>query len=293
MWREYFETFIKIKDELKVIAMISNKNYRITPIVLILLVLFSKVVQAAVELISFTGTEQETSILIEWETATELDNAGFFVTRTTSLQQPYENISGFISAQGSGVIGAQYQFTDNDVTIGNVYYYKLESVDTSQNVQTYGPIQVSFRVPTQTYTPSATLTPSTTGTPKTSTPTITRTPTKTRTPLPTNTATPVTPSLTPTFFTDTATASITPSITPSPTLFDAPEIILIQPVVETPLTQLNTLTAQPTPTATPMGAIAKMIESGSLPIWGSICLIILAWAVIAVGIFLFLQKRTI
>jgi hypothetical protein len=264
-----------------------------------MMMLLSQVVQAAVDLVSFTGTEQDNSILIEWETATELDNAGFFITRTIDLQQPYEDISGFIPAEGSGVIGAQYQFIDNDVTIGNVYYYKLESVDTSQNVQTYGPIIVSYQVPTQTNTPSSTLTPSITltpsrtGTPKTSTPTITRTPTKTRTPLPTNTSTPVTPSLTPTFFTETPTASITPSITPSPTLFDAPEIILIQPIVDTPLSQLNTSTAQPMPTATPMGSISKMIESGSLPILGLICLIVLAWAVIAVGIFIFLQKRTI
>ena len=279
--------------------MISKNLVRFTPLLLILLLLFYQVVHAAVELVSFTGTEQENSILIEWETATELDNAGFYITRTTDLQESFEYISGFIPAQGSGVIGAQYQFTDNDVTIGNVYYYKLESVDTSQNVQTYGPIIVSYQVPTQTNTPSSTLTPSITltpsrtGTPNTSTPTITRTPTKTRTPLPTNTATPVTPSLTPTFFTDTPTASITPSITPSPTLFDAPEIILIQPVVETPLLQLNTPTAQPTPTSTPNGALAKMIETGSLPIWGTICIIVLTWAVIAVGIFIFLQKRTI
>ena len=279
--------------------MFSTDKFKYPPIVLILLLLFSQIVQAAVELISFTGTEQGISILIEWETATELDNAGFLVTRTTDLQQPFKDISGFISAQGSGVIGAQYQFVDDDVTIGNVYYYKLESIDNSQNVQTYGPIMVSFHVPTQTNTPSSTLTPSitltpsTTGTPKTSTPTITRTPTKTRTPLPTKSATPITPTLTPTFFTATATASVTPSITPSPTLFDAPEIILIQPMVDTPITQLNSPTAQPTPTATPIGAIAKMIESGSLPILAIICPIILAWAVIAVGIFIFLQKRTI
>jgi hypothetical protein len=68
---------------------------------------------------------------------------------------------------------------------------------------------------------------------------------------------------------------------------------LIQPMEETPLSQLNSPTAQPTPTATPMGVIAKMIESGSLPIWGLICLIALTWAVIAVGIFIFVQKRSI
>jgi hypothetical protein len=68
---------------------------------------------------------------------------------------------------------------------------------------------------------------------------------------------------------------------------------LIQPVVNTPLSQLNSPTAQPTPTATPLGAIAKTIGSSSFPIWGSICLIILAWAVIAVAIFIFLQKRSI
>ena len=133
--------------------MFSVQISRFTLFFLIFILLISQGVQAAVDLVSFTGTVQEDSILVEWETATEIDNAGFYVTRTANLEQPYEDISGFVPAEGSGVIGAQYQFEDNDVTIGITYYYILEAVDTGQNIETHGPITVPFHVPTHTFTP--------------------------------------------------------------------------------------------------------------------------------------------
>lgn len=262
--------------------------------VLFILLLFQGAT-AAIDLVNFTATAQEDSILIQWETATEIDNAGFYVTRATEPEPTYSDISGFIPAEGSGVIGAEYQFVDDDVTKGNVYYYILEAVDTSQNVDIHGPITVTFHTlathtPTTTHEPTST--PSKTTKPqKTNTPTASRTPTKTRTPVPGNTSTSAPPTLTPTVFTETPTVSITPSVTPSPTLFDAPEIQVVLPSTNTPVPTVVTATPLPSPTPTPKGTFAQMIEAGSLTIISAICLGILIWAALAVGIFIYIQKR--
>jgi hypothetical protein len=54
-----------------------------------------------------------------------------------------------------------------------------------------------------------------------------------------------------------------------------------------------TATYQPTPSNTPEldSLLTRMIDSGSLLTIGAICLVVLIWAAIAVGIFIYLQKR--
>ena len=89
----------------------------------------------AVDLVDFRATYQSGQILIEWETATEIDNAGFFVTRNTHPYPPFTEISGFIPAEGSGVIGARYEFVDTmDIEEGVTYFYVLEIIDTSNHI---------------------------------------------------------------------------------------------------------------------------------------------------------------
>jgi hypothetical protein len=251
-------------------------------------------VQAAVDLTAFTATPQENSILIAWETATEIDNAGFFVTRNTAPHPPYEDISGFVPAKGSGVIGAEYEFLDEDVAKEVTYYYVLEMIDTNQNVEYTSPISATIS-DQPTNTPTATATPTNTPT-RTNTPVKSYTPTatRTRTPYPANTDTPAPPTFTPTPFTDTPTVTPTPTITPSPTLFDPPEIVLTLPTTETPIPVIIiTATFQPTPTATPEpeSFFGRLVESGALLTTGAICLVVLVWAALAVGVFIYLQKR--
>ena len=94
-----------------------------------------QIVLAAVDLIYFTAYIIDDAIMVEWETATEIDNAGFYVLRSINSQDNFEDISGFIPAEGSGVIGAFYQHLDENVAIGNTYYYKLEIVDINNNVE--------------------------------------------------------------------------------------------------------------------------------------------------------------
>ena len=86
-----------------------------------------------VDLVSFTATECEspTRILLEWETASEIDNAGFHLWRSETADGEYTRITdSIIPAEGSPTLGARYEYEDFDVESGKTYYYKLEDVDT-------------------------------------------------------------------------------------------------------------------------------------------------------------------
>ncbi|MCK5523165.1 MAG: hypothetical protein KAI83_08540 [Thiomargarita sp.] len=93
-----------------------------------------------------SASDGDLSIDIAWETATEVDNAGFFVWRgelpfVWRSQLPtgktacskegndyteVKRISPFIMTQGAG---ASYSYDDNQVISGNTYCYALENVD--------------------------------------------------------------------------------------------------------------------------------------------------------------------
>jgi hypothetical protein len=87
---------------------------------------------------SFTATASNGAVTIAWETASEIDNAGFFVwrgqlpagkTECSKDGKDYtevKKISPFILAQGSGT---SYSHTDSQVASGNTYCYVLEDID--------------------------------------------------------------------------------------------------------------------------------------------------------------------
>jgi hypothetical protein len=116
-------------------------------------------------------------VLLAWETATELDNAGFFVNRSSSQFSGYSRIGNFIPARGDPLLGATYQYTDRDVSNGITYWYKLETIDIQQNSYLLEPPVAA--VPGGTFTPTASATATRTQVPGNAT--TTRTPTVTRT----------------------------------------------------------------------------------------------------------------
>ncbi|KHD08921.1 hypothetical protein PN36_04695 [Candidatus Thiomargarita nelsonii] len=80
-----------------------------------------------VELFFFTATALENSVLIEWETATEIDNAGFHIWRSDEEDGEYIMITdSLILAEGDA---STYTYIDENVKDGVVYYYKLEDID--------------------------------------------------------------------------------------------------------------------------------------------------------------------
>lgn len=143
---------------------------------------------AAVTLVDLGATVQGLTIVISWETASELDMLGFYVQRSTEQYGSYERISEIIPAIG-GMVGAYYEHTDANVTPGTTYWYKLESIDNA-GAELFGPVSAAVpgpatNTPTVTPTPGATTEPPHTPRPG-STPLPTHTPTPRPTPRPVN-----------------------------------------------------------------------------------------------------------
>ncbi len=106
-----------------------------------------------VELVSFTATPVSSNVLLSWETASEVDNAGFHLWRSNTEGSGYERITdALIPSEGSPTKGASYQFDDGNVGPGKTYYYKLEDVDASGNRSYYGPVSATVRAPIPTLT---------------------------------------------------------------------------------------------------------------------------------------------
>ena len=216
--------------------------------------------QAAVTLRSFAADAGDEHVLVTWETATEIDTAGFFLQRSTLQSSGYQRIGDFFPSDGDQLSGAKYKFDDQEVVNDVTYYYKLEIVDTSNRSEFAGPISAKPGAPTLTTTvtqtgqtsatPSITVTPSPTSSARV---TATRTATSTRAPTRIPTDTPV-PSITNTPET-TSTLTSTPTDTATATLLPLPSLSLIYPS--------PTSTARPSQTPLPAETVGASGSSGS------------------------------
>jgi hypothetical protein len=95
----------------------------------------------AVGLDAFTAAWDGNQVLVEWQTAWELNTVGFNVWRSTSLAGDYAQVSSELipSASPGGMTGGSYAFTDSAVSPGTTYYYKLEELETGGARNWYGP----------------------------------------------------------------------------------------------------------------------------------------------------------
>ena len=71
-------------------------------------------------------------IVVTWETASEVDTAGFFLYRGESPDGLFPLlIETPIPAQGDPLVGSSYRYEDRDVAWGRRYFYQLEEVERS------------------------------------------------------------------------------------------------------------------------------------------------------------------
>jgi hypothetical protein len=99
----------------------------------------------AVDLVSFNAKGESSSVLVEWETAQELNHMGFHLYRARSPWGPFTRLTDkLISGLTSSVVGRKYSFEDKNVTPGEIYYYQLEDIDIYGKKTVHGPISVDW-----------------------------------------------------------------------------------------------------------------------------------------------------
>ncbi|MEJ2748580.1 MAG: hypothetical protein P8183_11840 [Anaerolineae bacterium] len=92
------------------------------------------------------------SIQVEWNTETELQTAGFNLYRSPNNDGDFTRINDkLIPSAGSGLTGADYSFTDKNVSAGDTYFYLLEEVELDATTNRYENDIFSYTVPAVTW----------------------------------------------------------------------------------------------------------------------------------------------
>jgi len=100
----------------------------------------------AVDLASFTIEANENQAVITWETATEIDNAGFNLYRALDSEGPWQKVNSvLIAAEGDPVTGATYTFVDTPGR--DTFYYRLEDIDFYGVSTFHGPVLIQLGSP--------------------------------------------------------------------------------------------------------------------------------------------------
>lgn len=86
---------------------------------------------------------QETEVLVEWSTGSELNTAGFNLYRSNTPTGPGQLLNkNLIPASTDAQIGGNYRYVDKRLVAGQIYYYYLEDVNINGNTTLHGPVMV-------------------------------------------------------------------------------------------------------------------------------------------------------
>jgi hypothetical protein len=96
-----------------------------------------------VELNSFGATVNGSSVVLNWQTASEINNRGFEIERK-SLNTNWENI-GFVEGTGNSTSAMSYSYTDENLT-GTSYKYRLKQIDFDGTFNYSNEVEVDLNV---------------------------------------------------------------------------------------------------------------------------------------------------
>lgn len=103
---------------------------------------------AAAELSEFSASSHLDHVVIEWESLTETDNAGFNVWRSLDENGSRRQLNKeLIPAEGDPLCGGSYSYIDWDVTELVTYYYWLEDVALDGAKTMHGPVCATAGLP--------------------------------------------------------------------------------------------------------------------------------------------------
>jgi hypothetical protein len=257
---------------------------------------------AVVDLLYFRAISiNNMSVRLEWETASETGTQGFLLNKTDDPNGIYEPIGEFVPASG-GFSGNSYVYTDTNVIPGATYWYKLQEVDSIQNITDIasssvmvGKTQTSTQAATATKTPTQIRTPKKGGSSSYKSPTATHVASAQQNPTATtflrSTNLPISPLVNPTTTNvsqDQATSQSDPLLANpeagTSTLEPLPSLELVFPATSTH--DQNDISA-PTPDNSSSGVGSRWLSSKGLTIIG---VIVVLWLVLG-GWFLYSFRR--
>ena len=108
-----------------------------------------------VELSQWFASSKNDHVILQWTTASELENQGFIIERTKiSNAEPVEawsQIATFqnndrLTGQGSTTNQHEYRFEDNQVDVGETYAYRLSDVDYNGKITKHQVITVTVKL---------------------------------------------------------------------------------------------------------------------------------------------------
>ncbi len=89
-------------------------------------------------------------VIVSWETASEVDTAGFRVLRSHEGGDYTVVTESMIPAEGGTAVPAAYSWTDYDVRLGR-YSYLIQEVEISGKTNDYGPVGVVIPAARRSY----------------------------------------------------------------------------------------------------------------------------------------------
>ncbi len=97
-----------------------------------------------VELCRFSAQVNDNNVILEWSTATESNNYGFEVQRSTNGTK-FSQI-GFVKGNDTTLSEKHYKFVDLNLTTG-IYYYRLKQIDFNGDFEFSNTIKITIGVP--------------------------------------------------------------------------------------------------------------------------------------------------
>jgi hypothetical protein len=98
-----------------------------------------------VELISFTAEIESNIVTLFWQTATETNNSGFEILRSTQHDNDQWKHLGFVEGNGSTTEIQSYSFTDNPEP--GIYKYRLKQIDYDGSFEYSREIEAEVKLP--------------------------------------------------------------------------------------------------------------------------------------------------
>ena len=91
-------------------------------------IVYDDCIPVPVELTNFDGMSRQKGIELYWQTATEVNNEGFYVEKRNPNSEEWLNV-GFVKGHGNSNSVNSYNYLDQKVQANAVYSYRLKQVD--------------------------------------------------------------------------------------------------------------------------------------------------------------------